>query len=136
MVPVPDYDPYKPAADFLLEENRAEDISLWTGFNSGAYFEFRGIKCYLDPRPEIYALSNNHKKDIIKEYLALINGNLDYREFFSRYNFTHIFITTEDKIPYLMLSNDENYRVVFEYDFEQFGKKLHGKIFRSVKQND
>lgn len=132
--PAPNYEPYKPAVDFLLSKNRAEDIVLWTGFNSGAYFEFRGIKCYLDPRPEIYALSNNHKKDIIKEYLALGNGNLDYREFLARYNFTHIFVSKVDMLLYMMLSNDKNYRVAFEYDFEQFGQKSHGKIFVPVSK--
>lgn len=129
-------EPYKPALEFLLKENRAEDVTLWTGFNSGAYFGFHGIKYYIDARPEIFAISNNHKKDIIREYLALFSGDLDYREFFSRYNFTHIFIDTSDIIPYLMLSNDENYQTVFEYDFENFGSKFHGKIFRSVKNND
>ena len=128
------YEPDKPAADFLLERNRAEDITLWTGFNSGGYFEFRGVKTYLDARPEIFALSNNHQKDIIKEYFSFCNGDLDYREFFARYNFTHIFITTEEKIPYLMLSEDKNYRVIFEYDFERSGQKAHGKIF-VPKQN-
>jgi hypothetical protein len=135
-MPPINYEQHKPAVEFLLNENRAEDITLWTGFNTGGYFEFNGIKCYIDARPEIFALSNNHQKDIIKEYLELLRGDLDYREFFSRYNFTHIFITTADKIPYLMLSNDPNYKMVFEYDFQQWGKKFHGKIFRSVKNYD
>ena len=134
MAPVPKYEPYKPAVEFLLSKNRAEDIKLWTGFNSGAYFEFNRIKCYLDARPEIYALSNNHKKDIIKEYLDLMQGRIDYREFLSRYNFTHIFISQVDTLFYYMLSNDENYRVVFEYDFEHFGQNLHGKIFVPVEK--
>ncbi len=127
-------EPHKPAADFLLSKNRAEDIILYTGFNDGAYFEFRRLKTYMDARPEIFAKSNNHQKDIIREYFSFINGDLDYREFFSRYNFTHIFVATDNKIPYLMLSNDENYRVVFEYDFEQWGNKLHGKIFMPVRK--
>jgi hypothetical protein len=128
-IPERKYEPYKPAIDFILDNNQAENITLWTGFHNGGYAEFRGIKNYLDARPEIFSISNNHRKDIIQEYLALCNGDLDYREFFSRYNFTHIFITTEEKIPYLMLSNDPNYKMVFEYDFEQWGQKFHGKIF-------
>lgn len=131
--PVVKYEPYKPAADFLLSKNRAEDIILYTGFNSGAYFEFRGIKTYLDSRPEIFTICDN-QKNIILEYFEFIQGELDYREFFSRYNFTHIFISTDNKIPYLMLSNDKNYRVVFEYDFEQWGNKFHAKIFMPVRK--
>ncbi len=135
-MPPINYEQHKPAVEFLLNENRAEDIKLWTGFNSGGYFEFHKIKCYIDARPEIFALSNNQQKDIIQEYLELLRGDLDYREFFSRYNFTHIFITTVDKIPYLLLSNDPNYEMLFEYDFEQWGQKYHGKIFKPVKKND
>lgn len=88
----------------------------------------------MDPRPEIYALSNNHKKDIIKEYIELSHGTLDYKEFLSRYNFTHLFISQEDTLFYYLLSNDKNYRVDFEYDFVQFGNKFHGKIFVPMKK--
>ncbi len=133
-MPVQHYEPYKAAADFLLTKNRAEDIILWTGFTSGGYFEFRGIKNYIDARPEIFALSNNHKEDIIVEYFKFHNGELDHRKFFSRYNFTHIFITTEDLIPYLMISQDkENYRLLYEYDFPGSDEK-HGRIFVPVKK--
>lgn len=129
--PKKSYQEYKPALDYLLENNRAEDIILWTGFNSGGYAEFRGVKNYIDARPEIFALSNNHKKDIIREYFSLHSGKLDYKEFFARYNFTHIFITTEDIIPYLMLSQDKNYRLLFEYDLPN--GKGHGRIFQPIK---
>ena len=83
-------------------------------------------------RPEIFALSFNRKKEIVREYFALTDGELDYREFFARYNFTHIFITTETPTPYLLLSHDENYKLLFEYDFPD--GKGHGKIFLPVKK--
>lgn len=126
------YEYYKPALDFLLERERAEDIILWTGFNSGGYAEFRGVKCYLDARPEIFARSNNHKADIIQEYLALRSGELDYEKFFARYNFTHIFVTQEDMLVYQLLSRDKNYRQIFEYEFQTRGKTYRGRIFEPV----
>lgn len=135
LMPERKYEIYKPAIDFLLKENRAEDIRLWTGFHSGGYAEFRRIKTYLDARPEIFAKSNNHQKDIIIEYLELINGDLSYKEVFSQYNFTHIFITTEEKIPYLMMADDKNFELLFEYDFEQWGKKMHGRLYKVLKND-
>ncbi len=132
LAPMQKYEIYKPAVEFLLKENRAEDIILWTGFNSGGYFEFNGIKTYLDARPEIFSFANNHKADIINEYFEFHQGDLNYMEFFARYNFTHIFITTEDKIPYLLLSQDKNYQLLFEYDFPN--GKGHGRIFAPVKK--
>ena len=134
MLPNKKYDIYNPAAEFLLSKYRAEDIILWTGYNSGGYFEFCKIKCYIDPRAETFLLSNNHQKDIFNEYKELFYGDLDYKEFFSRYNFTHIYVSTEDKLLYLLLSNDENYRVIFEYDFPD--DSGHGRIFVPVNKND
>lgn len=131
--PAPKYEGYKPALDFLLSKNRAEDIILWTSFKNGAYTEFRGVKNYMDPRPEIFAIENNHKKDVAREYFALVKGELDYEEFFSRYNFTHIFITKtpRDSILYHLLSKDKNYRLVFEYDVSE---DEHARIFIPVKK--
>lgn len=126
------YEVYKPALDFLLERESAEKIILWTGFNSGGYAEFRGVKCYMDARPEIFARSNNHRADIIQEYLALVSGRLDYEEFFARYDFTHIFVTEEDMLVYQLLSRDKNYRQIFEYEFSRRGKTCRGRIFEPV----
>lgn len=133
MMPLPKDEPYKPAIDFLLSKNRAEDISLWVGYAiGGGYAEFHGIKCYLDARAEIFTKTNNHKKDIFFEYYCLKKGILDYREFLSRYNFTHIFVTEDDTILYLMLSQDKNYKLLFEYELPE--NKGHGRIFVPVKK--
>lgn len=128
------YEVYKPALDFLLEREPAEKITLWTGFNSGGYAEFRGVKCYVDARPEIFARSNNHRADIIQEYFALRSGRLDYEEFFARYDFTHIFVTEEDMLVYQLLARDKNYRQIFEYKFDNGIKSYRGRIFETVKQ--
>ena len=135
--PIKDYEPHKAALDFLLSKNRAEDIILWTGYNSGGYAEFRGVKTYIDPRAEVFIPANNHKKDIFKEYCELKYGILDYAEFFSRYNFTHIFVTKIDSVPYALLSEDkEHFRLIFEYDFFDYDYPIinHGKIFVPIKK--
>ena len=131
-VPEKELNVYKPAIDFLLERNRAEDIILWTGYNSGGQFEFYGIKSYLDPRAETFILANNRKRNIFHEYSELKRGGLDYKKFFARYNFTHIFVTEEDMLVYQLLSHDENYRLLFEYDFPN-DSKIHARIFEPVK---
>ena len=129
-------EPYKPALDFLLSKNRAEDIILWCDVFGGSYAEFRGVKCYIDVRNEVFVPSHNHKKNIDKEYLELLAGRLDYRKFFERYNFTHIFINDDPEYEYLYsaLSHDDNYRLIFEYDLPDC--ELHGRIFVPVKKDD
>ena len=86
----------------------------------------------MDARPELFTLAFNKKKEVAREYFALRGGDLDYKEFFARYNFTHIFITTEDIIPYLLVSQDKNYKLIFEYDFAD--GRGHGRIFVPVKK--
>ena len=126
------YEPYKAALDFLLSKNRAEDIKLLTGFHSGGYAEFRGVKTYIDPRADVFISANNHKKDILKEYLNFSIGNLDFEEFFERYKFTHILITTDESILYFKLSHDKNFRLLFEYE-SPYGQG-HIRIFEPVKK--
>ena len=121
------FEPYKPAIDFLLEHNQANQIVLWTGFHSGGYAGFRGIKYYIDARPEIFAKSNNLKSDIISEYFALRFGTLDYREFFKRYKFTHIMVTSNDRLLYILLTEDDHYRMIFD------DEKIKCRIFEPIK---
>ncbi len=132
-IPAQNYEIYKAALDFLLSKNRAENIVLWTDVFSGSYAEFRGVKCYIDVRNEVFIPENNHKKNINKEYIELLTGKLDYREFFARYNFTHIFVTGNYKLLYDALSQDKNYRVAFEYDISS-AKRVQGRIFVPVKK--
>ena len=127
-----EFEPLKPAIDFLIEQDDPKNIILFTCSNEGSYVEFRGIKYYVDTRPEIFSKRLNHKEDIIKEYFDLCSGKLDYREFFSRYNFNYILVTEREKIPYLLLSNDDNYKMIFEDDMIQFGSKIHCKIFKPI----
>lgn len=135
IIPPKKYEIYKPALDFLLSENRAEDITLWGDVFTGSYAEFRGVKCYIDVRNEVFIPSNNHKKNIDREYIELLEGKLNYKEFFARYNFTHIFITSDYEFLYSALSQDKHYRPIFEYDLKIKKKVVHGKIFVPVKNN-
>ncbi len=106
---------YRPTLDFLLERESPSDIVMWTGFNSGAYVEYRGIKAYVDARPEVFAPSNNHKENnIIKEYFDTIKGELYYKEVFETYGFTHVMVVPADGAVYIMLQHDPKYRMIFE----------------------
>ena len=127
-------EPLKPAIDFILEQDRPENIVLFTGFNDGGYAGFRGLRYYIDARPEVFAKANNHIKDISKEYFDLRSGELSYKEFFSRYNFTHILVTDSTIILYLILEEDENYEKLFEYEYEQWGGKHKCRIFKPVER--
>ena len=69
-IPLKDGVEIKEFADYL-DENASHDIKLFTGYNDGAYMEYRGYKCYIDPRAEVFLKNNNHVEDIINEYYDL-----------------------------------------------------------------
>lgn len=64
------YSPVKAIA--YLDEHEEKDVKVFTEFNNGAYFEWSGYKCFVDPRPELYFKKLNHKADIFQEYQELI----------------------------------------------------------------
>ena len=101
------------SAKVILEQGNTEDIVLWTGYNDGSYMEFNGVRCYLDARAEIFMPDINGKKNILNEYILLLAGNIDYRDFIKRYNFTHFLTTTKDPL-YESLKHDDNYILIFD----------------------
>ena len=64
------YSPVKAIA--YLDEHEEKDVNVFTEFNNGAYFEWNGYKCFVDPRPELYFKKLNHKADVFQEYQELI----------------------------------------------------------------
>ena len=111
---------YRPALDFLSEQANPSDVVLWTGFNSGAYAEYRGFRSYVDARPEVFAPSNHHQeKNIIKEYFDTRSGELYYKEVFAQYGFTHILVTESDIAVYMMLPHDPDYHMIYEQKDEK-----------------
>lgn len=101
--------------DVLLSQNKAKDIVLYTNFDNGPYAEYRGIKCYIDTRAEIFYKSNNKKADIFKEYYMLHMGQINYKKFVDKYQFTHLLIN-KDEWLYQQIIDDDNYKLIYESD--------------------
>lgn len=104
---------YKEGIDYLIENNKASDITLYTGFNEGGYPEWKGIKCYIDPRAEVFLKENNKQEDIVEEYYLLQNGELNIEEFLEKYKFSHLLITENDYL-YDEMKNIDNYKLVYQ----------------------
>lgn len=113
-----------------LDKIANKDIKLYTGYDDGGYLEYRGYKCYLDPRAEVFLKSNNKKEDIFLEYYYLQEGFLNYKEFLEKYNFDYLLVSNKD-ILYQLLDNEENYRYITEMsvgyfeDGRQFSYRLY-----------
>lgn len=128
---------FKEGVDYLLENNKASDITLYTGYAEGAYPEWKGIKCYIDPRAEIFLKGNNKQKDIMEEYYLLQIGNLDVNEFLEKYKFAYLLVIETDYL-YNNMDDIENYKLVYEnvsideFSIESLNNKIKYRIYQRV----
>lgn len=105
--------PLKKSVNIIQKDSAGTPICLWTGYNDGPYAEFQGIPCYLDTRAEVFKPKLNHKKDVMLEYCSLLYNQLDYRDFVTRYPFTH-FLTTDLDPLYVNLKNDPRFELLWD----------------------
>ena len=105
------YSPVKAIA--YLDEHEEKDVKVFTEFNNGAYFEWSGYKCFVDPRPELYFKKLNHKADIFQEYQELITTTEPEKidAFFDKYQCDYACISKNSSLN-LYLSMQENWEAV------------------------
>ena len=125
---------YTDAIKFLLRTERPENISLYVNQGIGGLAGYFGIKYYIDSRSEVFIAANNGQKNILEEYLDFKSGKINYKDFFSRYNFTHIILTSEEAFIFDELSSDKNFRVIYESERVEGSKVIRCKVF--IKKKD
>ena len=109
--------------DYLNNEN-ADDMRLFNEFNSGPYLEYKGIKPFMDARAELFFEKNNHEFDYYDELYAAEHGSIYYKDYFDKYDFTHLIINKSTPIFYIALANDDDYtEVISENEYSLFIKK-------------
>lgn len=106
------------SVEIIKQDAGSNPICLWTGYNDGPYAEFQGIPCYMDARAEVFKPKLNHQKDVMEEYCSLLWGKLDYRDFVTRYPFTH-FLTTDLDPLYVNLKNDPRFELLWDSEEDE-----------------
>ena len=113
-----------------ISEKGIENPKVFTGFNTGGYFEWQGFtNVYVDARPELYTSEFTNDKNIIADYSTYcINGihldkmqenyNLpvtseEMYDWFNSYNFDYVYVdnSIEHYLAAFMLDNT-NYQIV------------------------
>lgn len=120
---------YTDAIKFLLRTERPENISLYVNQGIGGLAGSFGIKYYIDSRSEVFLPANNGQKDIFEEYCDFTSGKIYYKDFFNRYNFTHIILTNESEFLFSQLSDDKNFRVIYESEHVEGYEVIRCRIF-------
>ena len=105
-----------------LDENTEKDDVIYTGFNSGNYFEYAGYtNVYMDARPELYMKKVNGNVDVLPEYVKYgIYGYFDgyisddeYQKYLDTYEFHYFVIDIELRLRDY-LEQDDNYKLILE----------------------
>ena len=120
---------YTNAIKFILRTERPEDIALYVNQGLGGLAGSFGIKYYIDSRSEVFLPANNGQKNIFEEYGDFLNGYLNYKDFFNRYNFTHIILTNNSPFLFDQLSADRNFRVIYESEHVEGHNLIRCKVF-------
>lgn len=97
------------SAEYMQQQ---ENYVLYNGFNEGSYFEYKGVKSFIDARPELYMKKLNGKADVMEDYLtlALSDDSKKIDKLIEKYGFTH-FCVRKDSIlaDYLQKQGKEPY---------------------------
>ena len=117
------------AIGFILRTERPEDVSLYVEQGYGGLAGEFGVRYYIDSRSEVFLKANNARADILAEYTDFMDGRINYRDFFARYKFTHIILTSEE--PFLLdeLTADKSFRVIYESERAEGSAVVRCKVF-------
>ena len=96
-----------------------------------------GIKCYIDPRAEVFLKKNNLKEDIMEEYYLLQIGKIDVSSFLEKYKFSYLLVPETDYL-YDNMSDVDNYKIVYnnisinEFSVDTYNEKIKYKIYKRI----
>lgn len=112
------------ALDYLDQIGADKDRTrILNFFNSGGYFEYRGYKVVMDPRPELWSPSiTGLAFDYYKEFVDMTLGETYIDDFIAKYDLNvYVVDKTDPSVDifknqelYLEISGGENYRAFIE----------------------
>lgn len=110
------------ATEYIINNIDLSKYTLYNGFNYGSYLEYKGIKTFMDSRSEVYE-KNYNNTDILKDY-SLISmtdeKQLDYKEFFDKYNITLALIKKYDSFYEAQIKDDKHHCLKTIYDDDYY----------------
>ena len=110
------------ATEYIINKIDLSKYTLYNGFNYGSYLEYKGIKAFMDSRSEVYE-KNYNNTDILKDYSLISLKNekqLDYKEFFNKYNINLALIKKYDNFYEAQIKDDKHHCLNTIYDDDVF----------------
>jgi hypothetical protein len=117
------------AVDYIKMHVNKESIRLFTGYDTGGYAEFKGLRPFIDARAEVFLKSNNRKENILDDYFNVSLGKTHYRELIEKYKLTHFLVGKSDMLLFTYMSEDPDFELLFtDGDFKVFALKNSVKL--------
>ena len=121
--------------DYLIENSDIDSVKVYTTFNRGAYFVYRGINhIYMQAKSEPYCLYMNKREQLMSEYLSVVaeTDELEIQRFLDKYEFDYICVGSTDALAlYYYLRYSDDYELVLTVDKTEDSSKYF--LFRKVR---
>lgn len=92
-----------------LDEHEEKDVKIFTDFNSGGYFEYKGYKTFFDARPELFSKVINEEYDYLDEYVKFMDATDSEfcNNFINKYNFKYYIVSNVNTRINTFLSDND-----------------------------
>ena len=99
--------------EYLDEKNVDKSTRIYTEFNTGGYFEFKGYHCFIDARPELYFKELNKKDDVFADYTAITStsSKKKIKKILEKYDFEYLCVS-KDELLDAYLKSDSDYKYI------------------------
>ena len=110
------------AVKYIKENIDIDNMRIYNDYNFGSYLLLNDIPIFIDSRADLYTKQfSGFDYDIFDDYEFMV-GN--YQERFEFYKITHALIYKKDNAMYVMLSNDKDYKLLYDDDNFAFFEKV------------
>ena len=112
------------AVKYIEDNIDIKNMRIFNEYNFGSYLMLNNIPVFIDSRADLYTRQfSGLEYDIFDDWINITN---DWQEKFEFYNITHVLLYKNENVFYKLLSNDNNYKLLYEDDyfilFEKTGK--------------
>ena len=111
------------AVEYIKQNLDYKNIKIYNSYNNGSYLMLNDIPVFIDSRLDVYC-SEFNDTNIFYDFIQVSNGYMNYEEIFSKYNFSHILLQTED-IAQQYICKDKNYKSIYEDEHYVLYEKIN-----------
>lgn len=102
------------AVEYIKKNTDYKNIRIYNGYDYGSYLMLNDIPVFIDSRLDVYC-SEFNDTDIFRDFIYVQYGKRNYKEIFTKYNFSHVLLQN-DSIVNQYVSSDFDYKIIYQDD--------------------